>query len=563
MKQIVIFSGTTEGRKLSELLSAQGIRHMVCVATDCGAEVMEENDTADIHVGRMDMGQMTQLIKNMGEPSKSLVIDATHPYAVEATANIKSAAGSLCCRYIRVVRERCKDLPEGAFVYDDLSACARHIDGTSGNILLTTGSKELTEYCGSVSDATKKRTYVRVLPTLESIELCRAQGIETDHIIAMQGPFGEGLNEAIIRQCDIKHLITKDSGAAGGMDDKVRAAKSTKAKIHVIARPSDEDGMSVTDVFSLITGKESGGKEICITLAGIGMGSESTMTAAFMEEVRGCDMLFGAGRLIENLSCPRKYALYRPGDIIQVLERESAGHVLIVFSGDSGFYSGAQAVINALKSWRSDVRLKVLPGISSISYLASKLEVSYEDAILYSLHGRNTEKNLSDLTGKVRHNKKVFSLVSDAGDVRKIAKRLIDACIDCRIFAGARLSGADESIRELTPENALSFDEEGCVTILIENRVPSKHLLVPVKKDSDFLRSDVPMTKECVRHESIIRLGLREGDIFYDIGGGTGSVAIEASSLDESLEVYTFEKEAGAADLIRQNIAKLGHTTSR
>ena len=91
---------------------------------------------------------------------------------------------------------------------------------------------------------------------------------------------------------------------------------------------------------------------------------------------------------------------------------------------------------------------------------------------------------------------------------------------------------------------------------MIKNLNPLKRPLINVKKDSDFIRDKVPMTKECIRHESIIRLGLRKGDTFYDIGGGTGSVAIEAASLDLSLQVYTIEKKKEAVELIRENIKK-------
>ncbi len=572
MKKIIIFSGTTEGRMLSEKLSERGIHHTVCVATDCGAEVMEENSNAQIHVGRMDSGQMTQFIKSMGEVSKSIIIDATHPYAVEATANIKSAALSLGCRYIRVIRERARDLPEDAAIYDDISVCARSIDSTSGNILLTTGSKELSEYCSSVSDATRRRTYVRVLPALESIELCRAQGIETDHIIAMQGPFGRELNEALIRQYSIRHLITKDSGTAGGMDDKVSAAKCTKAKLHVIARPLDEDGMSISEVFSVITGEETAEDKstgnvaavdagaLKVTLCGIGMGTEKSMTAAALEAIRDCDICFGAGRLIRDLACPVKYEMYRPQEIIPVLEKENIRHAVIAFSGDASFYSGAESMLRALKQWRNDIDTEVLPGISSVSYLAAKLCENYDNAVFFSLHGRNTQKNYDLLISKVRFNEKVFVLLSGAADLREIAKRLSGCDKNLKIYAGVRLSYEDECVRELALNEAVSFEAEGPVTALIVNTAPARRPVIPTRRDDEFLRSDVPMTKECVRHESIIRLELKEGDIFYDIGGGTGSVAIEAASLDQSLEVYTFEKNKEAAELIRTNMANLGVT---
>ncbi len=572
MKKIIIFSGTTEGRTLSEKLSECCIHHTVCVATDCGAEVMKEKGYADVHVGRMDEAGIRNFIKAKGEPSDFYVVDATHPYAAEATANIKRTAESLGCSYIRVIRDGSKDLPAGAAIYSDIEKCAALIGGTSGNILLTTGSKELASYCQNADEGAVKRTYVRVLPTRESIDMCREQGIETDHIIAMQGPFGRELNEVLIRRYSIKHLITKDSGAAGGMREKTEAASSQGVQLHVIERPSDEAGMSAADALCLITGKEQAKDKISVnaaagddgglkvTICGIGMGTEKSMTAAALEAIRDCDICFGAGRLIRDLTCPAKYEMYRPQEIIPVLKKENIRHAVIAFSGDASFYSGAESMLRALKQWREDIDIEILPGISSVSYLAAKLCVSYDSAVLFSLHGRNSEKNFNLLTEKVRFNEKTFILLSGAGDLREVAKRLCGCDKNLRIYAGARLSYEDECISELAINEAAAFEAEGPVTALIVNTAHARRPVTPVRRDDEFLRSGVPMTKECARHLSIIRLGLKEGDIFYDIGGGTGSVAIEAASLNQSLEVYTFEKNKEAAELIRTNITKLGVT---
>lgn len=88
-------------------------------------------------------------------------------------------------------------------------------------------------------------------------------------------------------------------------------------------------------------------------------------------------------------------------------------------------------------------------------------------------------------------------------------------------------------------------------------------LLIKTFSDDDFIRGKVPMTKGPVRHLSVIRLGLREGDVVYDIGSGTGSVACEAAAQSGSLEVYAIEMKPAACDLIRQNAAKLGLSNIR
>ena len=142
--------------------------------------------------------------------------------------------------------------------------------------------------------------------------------------------------------------------------------------------------------------------------------------------------------------------------------------------------------------------------------------------------------------------------------MRRIAAAMKDAGIDGLIYAGVDLSYEDERIVTMTPDEALVSEYSGMVTAYITNNAPKARPLIPVIRDSDMIRGDVPMTKECIRHESIIRLGLCEGEVMYDVGGGTGSVSIEAASLSPELKVYVIERKAEAVDLIRENIKKAG-----
>ncbi len=557
MKTIVIFSGTTEGRLLSELLTSDAVHHTVCVASDYGKDMMTESRYADIHVGRMNATEMADYLNTLRCESEMIVVDATHPYASEVTSNIKDAADLLGVRYIRVSRKSEAVPGDHINEYSDIGECARSLDRTSGNILLTTGSKELPLYCSLVSAKALERTYVRVLPSPESLGICFENGIAPDHIIAMQGPFSRELNEAVIRQYSIRHLITKESGAVGGFGEKRDAAAATGVELHVIKRPDSEDGISVNDAFRLITGKDipCNLETINISIIGMGMGAPELMTVAAKDALENCDAAFGAERLIRNISCHKKYPMYLASDIIPVLEQEHIGRAAIVFSGDAGFFSGAKAMISALNAWNSDANIQVFPGISSFSYLAARLGESYDDAELFSLHGKCSDKDLDALIETIRYRKKVFVLLSGAADISRISKRINDCGISCRLYAGANLSYDNEYVKELTLSEAFEYNEDGLVTAFIYNPEPLKRPLINVKKDSDFIRGKVPMTKECIRHESIIRLGLCEDDVFYDIGAGTGSISIEAAALHPGLNVYAFEKESTAVGLIRQNIS--------
>ena len=390
MRKTVIFSGTTEGRTLSELLSDRGYRHIVCVASEYGSQMMRRSDCAFVHAGRMDSGEMAAFLASHSFGEGDLLVDATHPYAVSVTENIKAAAGVLKCRYIRVSRERSGLSGDHILKYADIEECARELEKHTGNILLATGSKELHAFCEAVSGPVKERTYVRVLPSNESLNLCAMEGIAPARVIAMHGPFGYELNLALMRQYRIRHLVTKESGREGGFEEKVKAAEEAGALVHVLERPAEETGSSVREVMREILG--AGADLPQITLAGAGMGSEACMTAGVRSALRDADLVFGSGRLLKDISSKESYAVYRASDIIPILEEKKPQKAVVLFSGDTGFYSGAKAAAEELKKWRPDAVIRILPGISSVSYLAAKLQESYEDAGLFSLHGRNSRR---------------------------------------------------------------------------------------------------------------------------------------------------------------------------
>ncbi len=558
MNKTVIFGGTTEGRILSERLSRAGRAHLVCVAGTYGEEVLRESSCARIHIGRMDEEEMVRFFTSEEIGAEDLILDATHPYATQVTENIGKAAERVHATCVRVLRKPETISVRDAVLYSDITECAGALGNSTGNILLTTGSKELPSYCAAVSDEVKKRTYVRVLPSEESLMICRKEGIEPDHIIAMQGPFSESLNRAIYGQYEIRHLVTKESGKAGGFDEKIRAAAEENVRVHLIRRPGPEEGITVDEVWERFFPELSGGGEYLpsLVLAGIGMGSEDGMTVAVRKAIEEADAVFGSGRLIRDLRVPVKYEMYRTSEIIPVLERDRPVKAVVLFSGDTGFYSGAKEAAKGFRKWREDVPIRVLPGISSIAYLAAKLGETYEDAAVVSLHGKNTPADIVRLLDSVSCTEKTYALLSDAGDIRMIATAMTDRGMDGTIVAGTDLSYATEQIRSLSLDEATDFTCDGPVTILIRNPASDRRILLPVRRDEDFMRERIPMTKECVRHESLIRLAPRERDLLYDIGGGTGAVAIEAAALDPSLRIVTIERNSEAVALIRRNAEK-------
>ena len=232
----VVFSGTTEGRTFSKRLAALGAEVLVSVATDLGAEEQGSTPGVTVRAGRLEPAEMAKLLHGA-----DLCVDATHPYAVEATKNIRAAAQEAGVLYERLLRAP-SPLPEGCRVFASAAEAAKALAQTEGNLLLATGAKELAAF----APLARERLYPRVLPTVAGIEACEAAGIPHKNIIAMQGPFSRALNEALMEQFAIRWLVTKDGGAAGGFAEKAEAAKAVGAALVVIRRPPEQGSTAET-----------------------------------------------------------------------------------------------------------------------------------------------------------------------------------------------------------------------------------------------------------------------------------------------------------------------------
>ena len=226
--KIVIFGGTTEGRELSERLIDAGAEVTVCVATQYGEEEQGQVPGVMTHVGPLTAEAKQRLLRDA-----ALCVDATHPYADRVTASVRAACTAAGVEYLRLLR-KASEIPDAVTV-ESAAAAAAWLREREGRVLLTTGAKELAAYAG----LDPERLVPRVLPSHESLAACEALGIPHRNIIAMQGPFSEELNAAVIRQYRVRYVVTKDGGGPGGFPEKAAAAKETGAQLIVLRRPAD------------------------------------------------------------------------------------------------------------------------------------------------------------------------------------------------------------------------------------------------------------------------------------------------------------------------------------
>ena len=546
MSKICIFGGTTEGRKLAEFLSGQPCDVMVCVATDYGQTLLPEAEHVSVSARRLPVGEIVSLLT---EHRFDLVIDATHPYAQSITKSIARACRETGTLRWRLLRGASGVSPEHTYV-ETVSDAAAFLSETEGNILLTTGSKELAGF--SQLPGFSERVWVRVLPLQSSLDACAQAGLPASHIFAMQGPFSEAMNAAMLRTIGAQYLVTKDGGAPGGFEEKESAAKSAGARLVVIGRPPEEEGLSLSKTISALCARFGFAPKPEVFIAGIGPGSEALQTQEVRAAIRRADCLIGARRMLDAVAGPQQLTIdaIAPEAIAShIAQHPECGVFCVVMSGDTGFYSGTKKLLPLLKA----CRVRVLPGLSSMSYLCARLGVSYEDAVPVSLHGRDF-----DIAREVRRRRKVFTLVGGDGGMQALCERLTQAGLGhVRIAVGERLSYPDEAITRGTAQELRSHTFDKLSAALIENDTPNE-IVTPGLPDEAFLRNLepgklVPMTKSEVRSICLSKLRLTPNAVCWDVGAGTGSVSIEMARLCADGTVYAIEKNERALALLEKN----------
>ena len=531
---VVIFSGTTEGRSFSRALAALGASVTVCVATELGAEEQGCADGITVRTGRLDAEGMTALLRGA-----ALCVDATHPYAAEATRNIRAAAAAAGVEYHRLLRPA-SPLPAGSVVLTDAARAAAYLADRPGRVLLATGAKELPAFAA----LDPARLYPRVLPTLAGIAACEAAGIPHRNILAMQGPFTKELNAALLHQFHIDYMVTKDGGAAGGFAEKAEAAARCGVQLIVLpGRRGRDNGHDFTAMQ---------GAFMKITLVGMGSGAPGSLTAAGLEALRGAELIIGARRLLENLpeGCTaNRAALYKTDEICALLRQTDCAETAVVFSGDTGFYSGAAALCRALDD--AGLPYTVLPGVSSVQLLSAALGRPWQGWRLVSAHGC-----ACDPVAACRAGGTTFFLTGGSETPATLCQQLAAAGLgDAAATVGENLGTPSQRLVTGRAQE-LAAQRFAPLSVLLVENVPAPLRRTPGLPDAAFIRGKTPMTKQEVRAAALAKLAVRPTDTLWDVGAGTGSVSVELALAAPAGRVCAVECDAEACDLIRQNRAK-------
>lgn len=544
MYKAIVFAGTTEGYALCEFLAENRVSVYACAATEYGGSLLQENEFLHVSAGRLKTEDMEELFR---KENPEIVLDATHPYAAEVTKNIRTACESAGVLYQRILRPEGEKNSEAIYV-ESTEEAAAFLSGTEGNIFLTTGSKELAKFTG-IPDY-KERLFARVLSIPSVIRSCAELGIEGKHLIGMQGPFSAEINEAMLRQFQCSYLVTKDTGLAGGFPEKMEACQRCGVTPVIIGRPLKEEGLSMQDARVFLSKMFGFTLSQKISLVGIGMGAEKTLTLEGKKALNEAELLIGAKRMTEAVQKPGQMVLheYRSEKIVEYIrEHPKYRTVAIALSGDVGFYSGAKKLIDQL-----DGNVEVICGISSVVYFMSKIGLSWDDAKIVSAHGRNC-----NLISLIRHNPKVFSILGTEDGVAVLASRLVYYGMgDVTLYVGENLSYENEKIFHDKAANLTEYRGDALSVVTACNEKATPMSAVHGISDGEFLRGKAPMTKEEVRTVSLSKLRLSEDSVCYDVGAGTGSVSVEMALRAWMGQVYAIEKKEDALALLKENKKK-------
>lgn len=294
-----------------------------------------------------------------------------------------------------------------------------------------------------------------------------------------------------------------------------------------------------------------------INIVGIGVAGVNSLTLKNVEVIKNADFIIGAKRMLEILPelqiTKKTKPLIKTEEIIAEIEQINAENIVILMSGDTGFHSGTTKLIELLSQKNEKYNIEVHPGISSLQYMAAKIKLPWQDVFLTSAHGVDC-----NFIGTVLKNKQSFFLVGGKITALDIINGLYQAGFrGLTIYIGENLGYPEEKITKINLNSKTEMNVSSLSVVWVVRDDLFIDNYTTKLSDDDFIRGKVPITKSTIRNNIISKIGRGLVDqVLYDVGAGTGSIAIELALSNPMSKIFAFENNPDAIELIKQNISK-------
>lgn len=288
-----------------------------------------------------------------------------------------------------------------------------------------------------------------------------------------------------------------------------------------------------------------------VTIAGYGTGNKQGCLPEVQRILDAAGLVLGAPRLLKSahIIAPRGVAAINAEEIAAAINASHVDSVCVLMSGDSGFYSGTKRLLPLL----TEHDVTVLPGVSSVQAFSAALQIPWQAWRLCSAHGVDC-----NAAHEVSRHAECFFLTGGTQTPDTLCHKLAEDDFGMlNAFVGSDLGGEEQQIISGTVEELAKRQFSPLSVLLVQNPAPRIRIGFGLP-DTAFIRGNIPMTKSEVRAVALSKLRLCGQDIVYDIGSGTGSVAVEAALALDTGRVYAIEQKPEGCRLTQENARRLG-----
>jgi precorrin-6A/cobalt-precorrin-6A reductase len=238
-RKIWLIGGTQESVSIAQEIATIKLPLVIAVTTEAARSLYSPD--CEVWIGRMDAAAMMSFCKR---EDIAVIVDASHPYAIEVSKNAIATATAIGISYLRYERPLVQSSvtteqlsirnPQSVIKLDSFYSllAGNYLQGE--RVLLTIGCQTLPLF---KSWHNRSILFARILPKLESVEVALGAGFTPERIIALRPPISAELEKALWRQWQISLVVTKASGKPGGEDIKRVVAQELGIKLIVISRP--------------------------------------------------------------------------------------------------------------------------------------------------------------------------------------------------------------------------------------------------------------------------------------------------------------------------------------